>query len=143
MKLLRFGDPGKEKPGILLPSGKMIDTSAYGQDYNESFFENDGIRGLSKWLISNEDKCPEVAPGTRLGPCIARPSKIICIGLNYAQHAAEGGMEVPKEPILFFKSTTAICGPGDNLIIPRNSTKTDWEVELAVVIGKKGKLCGV
>jgi 2,4-diketo-3-deoxy-L-fuconate hydrolase len=137
VKLLRFGAPGKEKPGVLLASGKMIDVSAFGQDYNEAFFENDGIVSLAGWLKENEQNCPEVPPGERLGPCIARPSKIICIGLNYAKHAAEGGMEVPKEPILFFKSTTAICGPNDNVIIPRNSVKTDWEVELAVVIGKK------
>ena len=137
MKLLRFGAPGKEKPGLLLASGKMIDVSSFVQDYNENFFENNGIKELSTWLITNESKCPEVSAGVRLGACIARPSKIICIGLNYAKHAAEGGMEVPKEPILFFKSTTAICGPNDNVIIPRNSNKTDWEVELAVVIGRK------
>lgn len=137
MKLLRFGAPGKEKPGVLLASGKMIDVTAFRQDYNEAFFENDGIVSLNNWLKANEQNCPEVPSGERLGPCIARPSKIICIGLNYAKHAAEGGMEVPKEPILFFKSTTAICGPNDNVIIPRNSVKTDWEVELAVVIGKK------
>jgi 2,4-diketo-3-deoxy-L-fuconate hydrolase len=137
VKLLRFGAPGKEKPGVLLASGKMIDVTAFGQDYNEAFFENDGIVLLTNWLKANEQNCPEVPSGERLGPCIARPSKIICIGLNYAKHAAEGGMEVPKEPILFFKSTTAICGPNDNVIIPRNSVKTDWEVELAVVIGKK------
>jgi 2-keto-4-pentenoate hydratase/2-oxohepta-3-ene-1,7-dioic acid hydratase in catechol pathway len=137
VKLLRFGAPGKEKPGVLLASGKMIDVTAFGQDYNEVFFENDGVGSLANWLKANEQNCPEVPHGERLGPCIARPSKIICIGLNYAKHAAEGGMEVPKEPILFFKSTTAICGPNDNVIIPRNSVKTDWEVELAVVIGKK------
>ena len=95
------------------------------------------ISSLASWVKANEQNCPEVPSGERLGPCIARPSKIICIGLNYAKHAAEGGMEVPKEPILFFKSTTAICGPNDNVIIPRNSVKTDWEVELAVIIGKK------
>jgi 2,4-didehydro-3-deoxy-L-rhamnonate hydrolase len=137
VKLLRFGAPGKEKPGVLLASGKMVDVSAFGQDYNEAFFENDGFVSLASWVKANEQNCPEVPSGERLGPCIARPSKIICIGLNYAKHAAEGGMEVPKEPILFFKSTTAICGPNDNVIIPRNSVKTDWEVELAVIIGKK------
>ncbi len=137
MKLLRFGAPGNEKPGVLLASGKMIDVSGFGQDYNEAFFGNDGVTALSKWMSEDERSWPEVPAGERLGPCIARPSKIICIGLNYAKHAAEGGMDVPKEPILFFKSTTAICGPNDNVIIPRNSVKTDWEVELAVVIGKK------
>ncbi len=137
MKLFRFGKEGQEKPGVILSSGRSVDVSGFGSDYTEKFFTEDGISKLKKWLEQHADSCPEVKWGERFGSCIARPSKIICVGLNYAKHAAESGAEIPKEPILFFKSTTALCGPNDNLIIPRNSHKTDWEVELAVVIGKK------
>lgn len=92
---------------------------------------------MAEWLTANADTCPEVSDSIRLGSCVARPSKIVCIGLNYAKHAAESGAQVPPEPVIFFKSTTALCGPFDNVVIPRNSVKTDWEVELAFVIGKK------
>lgn len=136
MKLIRFGEFGKEKPGII-DGDKWLDVSKFGEDFNEAFFDNNGLERLQTWLGSNKSSCPEVSKETRLGSCVARPSKIICIGLNYAKHAAESGMDIPKEPIVFFKSTTALCGPNDNVIIPRNSVKTDWEVELAVVIGKK------
>ena len=135
MKLIRFGAFENEKPGVLTAEGKRLDVSAFGEDYNEKFFATNGLERLEAWLKTNE--CPEVSEGERLGPCVARPSKIICIGLNYAKHAAESGMDVPKEPVVFFKSTTALCGPNDDVIIPRNSVKTDWEVELAVIIGKK------
>lgn len=135
MKLIRFGAFENEKPGVLTAEGKRLDVSAFGEDYNEKFFATNGLERLEAWLNTNE--CPEVSEGERLGSCVARPSKIICIGLNYAKHAAESGMDVPKEPVVFFKSTTALCGPNDDVIIPRNSVKTDWEVELAVVIGKK------
>jgi 2,4-didehydro-3-deoxy-L-rhamnonate hydrolase len=137
MKLIRFGDAGKEKPGIELKNGKRIDVSGFGEDYTEDFFAVDGIKRLAEWLKANEDLCPLVPADTRLGPPVCKPSKIVCIGLNYSDHAAESKMQVPPEPVIFFKSTTAICGPNDDLIIPRNSQKTDWEVELAVVIGKK------
>jgi len=137
MKLLRFGEPGKEKPGVVTNWSKKIDVSAFGEDYTESFLATDGLKRLAQWLSVNETSCPVLGNNIRLGPCIVRPSKIICVGLNYAKHAKEGGMEIPSQPIIFFKSTTAIVGPNDDLIIPRNSTKTDWEVELAVVIGKK------
>ncbi|MBD0851694.1 fumarylacetoacetate hydrolase family protein [Maribacter arenosus] len=137
MKLIRFGAVGKEKPGIQLDNGTRLDVSAFGQDYDEHFFGGAGIADLRKWLVSNEADCPIVPNATRLGPPLCRPSKIICIGLNYAKHAAESGMQLPKEPVLFFKATSAIVGPDDDLIIPKGSTKTDWEVELAVVIGKK------
>jgi 2,4-diketo-3-deoxy-L-fuconate hydrolase len=137
MKLIRFGEFGKEKTGIITSEDKWLDTSAFGEDYNELFFETDGLSRLEEWLSTNQISCPEVSKETRLGSCVARPSKIVCIGLNYAKHAAESGMDVPKEPVVFFKSTTALCGPNDNVIIPRNSVKTDWEVELALVIGKK------
>lgn len=137
MKLIRFGAFENEKPGVILPSGKKINVVAFGEDYNESFFKSNGIERLADWLVENAESCPEVPADTRLGSCVARPSKIICIGLNYAKHAAESGMDLPVEPVVFFKATTALCGPNDNVIIPRNSVKTDWEVELAVVIGKK------
>ena len=137
MKLIRFGKAGQEKPGLDLNNGKRIDTSAFGEDYTEQFLANDGIARLKAWLQTNEASCAEVPAGERLGPPLHRPSKIICIGLNYSDHAKESNMALPTEPVVFFKSTTAICGPNDQLVIPKNSVKTDWEVELAVVIGKK------
>lgn len=136
MYLIRFGKPNKEKPGIVL-NGARYDVSAFGEDFGEAFFETNGLARLQKWVKKHQKDLPLVSNRTRLGPPVMRPSKLICIGLNYADHAAETGAEIPKEPILFFKSTTAICGPNDNLIIPRTSEKTDWEVELAVVIGTK------
>lgn len=137
MKLIRFGEVGKEKPGIQLENGTKIDVSQFGEDYNEAFFETNGIERLKNWLKDNESKCVSVSDEVRLGSPICRPSKLVCIGLNYAKHAAEAGMKVPSEPVLFFKSTTAIVGPNDDVVIPKGSEKTDWEVELAVVIGKK------
>ncbi|WNH10671.1 fumarylacetoacetate hydrolase family protein [Thalassobellus suaedae] len=137
MKLIRFGDVNNEKPGVQLANGTKLDVSAFGTDYNEEFFGNNGIEKLKTWLEENQSSCPEVDDNVRLGAPLTRPSKIVCIGLNYAQHAAEAGMEVPKEPVLFFKATSAIVGPNDDIIIPKGSTKTDWEVELSVVIGKK------
>ncbi|GGZ31725.1 2-hydroxyhepta-2,4-diene-1,7-dioate isomerase [Echinicola pacifica] len=137
MKLLRFGNPGAEKPGIEKADGSRLDCSAFGEDWTEDFLENDGLNRLSKWLEDNEESCPQVITETRLGPPIKRPSKIICIGLNYSLHAKESGMEVPKQPVIFMKATSSLCGPNDDIIIPKNSQKTDWEVELAVMIGKK------
>lgn len=137
MKLIRFGTAGKEKPGIQLEDGTRIDVSKFGTDYNEEFFGGDGITRLKEWLKSNASSCPKVGDDVRLGPPTVRPSKLVCVGLNYAKHAAESGMAIPKEPVLFFKATSAIVGPNDDVIIPKNSQKTDWEVELAVVIGKK------
>jgi len=137
MKLFRFGNYQQEKPGIMLSNGHKIDVSAFREDYNEAFFTNNGLNRLSEWLKTHAGNCPEVSGSIRLGSCVARPSKIVCIGLNYAKHAAESGAPIPKEPVVFFKSTTALCGPFDNVIIPKNSVKTDWEVELAFVIGKK------
>lgn len=135
MKLLRFGEPGREKPGILL-NDRIYDVSSFGEDFGEGFFGNDGIRRLSDWLTRN-NSLPVVDAGVRIGAPFTRPSKIICIGLNYVDHAKETGAKLPSEPIVFFKATSALSGPNDNLVIPRNSVKTDWEVELAVVIGKK------
>lgn len=137
MKLIRFGIEGKEKPGIQLENNKRIDVSDFGEDYNESFFETDGITRLKKWVSDNVSKCAIVSENTRLGPPLCRPSKIVCVGLNYAKHAIESGIKIPREPVLFFKATSAIVGPNDDLIIPKGSKKTDWEVELAVVIGKR------
>ena len=135
MILLRHGETGMEKPGILID--KVIrDVSAFGEDYGESFFDNNGIQRLTDWIKANPD-LPRVNAGVRLGPPFKRPSKIICIGLNYSDHASETGAKTPEEPILFFKSTSSLSGPHDNLVIPKNSLKTDWEVELAVVINKK------
>jgi len=136
MKLFRFGEPGHEKPGVVLQD-KLYDTSAFDEDYGEAFFELDGLNRLTKWLDQNKNSLPLVKEGTRLGPCFQRPSKIICIGLNYTKHAFESKMPLPPEPIIFFKSTSALTGPNDGVTIPRNSKKTDWEVELAVVVGKK------
>lgn len=137
MKLIRFGKAGTEKPGIELVNGERIDVSAFGEDYTEDFFGTDGISRLKTWLAANESACPVVSNEERLGPPVKRPSKLICIGLNYSDHAAESNMQLPAEPVVFFKATSAIVGSNDDVIIPRNSTKTDWEVELAVVIGKK------
>jgi 2-keto-4-pentenoate hydratase/2-oxohepta-3-ene-1,7-dioic acid hydratase in catechol pathway len=136
MKLIKFGTQGSEKPGVLLSNGTSIDVSACTPDFNEAFFESGGLHRLSSWIENHAATAPIVSPGTRLGSPIARPSKIICIGLNYSDHAKESGMAVPAEPIIFFKSTTALTGPNDGLVIPAGSEKTDWEVELAVVIGK-------
>jgi len=136
MKLIRFGNVGEEKTGIAV-GDVLYDTSAFGEDYNEQFFTNDGIARLEAFVEANQSTLPEVPSGTRLGSPIARPSKIVCIGLNYADHARETGATPPPEPVIFMKSTTSLVGPNDNIMIPKNSEKTDWEVELAVVIGKK------
>lgn len=134
MKLFRFGAPGEEKPGAIY-NGRHLDVSGFGEDFNEHFFGSDGIGRLQKWMSTKHDSLPEVK-NQRIGAPFKRPSKIICIGLNYADHAAETGAQAPKEPIIFFKATSALTGPSDKLVIPRNSTQTDWEVELAVVISK-------
>ena len=136
MKLIRHGDLNKEKTGIVL-EGKYYDTSAFGQDYNEEFFGSGGLERLEKWVGENKGGLPVLPAGVRLGSPVARPSKIICIGLNYADHARETGATPPPEPVIFMKATSALSGPYDPIVIPRNSIKTDWEVELAIVIGKK------
>jgi len=135
MKLIRFGEPGQEKPGVVL-DGKRYDASSLTRDYDETFFTDGGIAQLQA-ALDKKPTLPEVPANVRWAAPQARPSKIICIGLNYADHAAESNMALPKEPIVFFKSTTALVGPNDDLVIPKGSTKTDWEVELAVIIGKK------
>lgn len=139
MKLIRFGEPGKEKPGLIMSDRNRIDVSAFVADYNENFFQTDGLVRLETWARSNAAKAPHVDPSVRLGPPIARPSKIICIGLNYRDHAAETGASAPSEPVLFFKATTSLVGPNDPVVIPKGAHKVDWEVELAVVIGAQAR----
>ncbi|MEO7313315.1 MAG: fumarylacetoacetate hydrolase family protein [Chitinophagaceae bacterium] len=136
MKLCRYGNEGHELPAVCIDATRY-DVSDFGQDYNEFFFAGTGIADLETWFADNKETCKVIDPMVRWASCIARPSKIVCIGLNYADHAAESNMTIPKEPIVFFKSTSSLVGPNDNLVIPKNSEKTDWEVELAVVIGKK------
>jgi 2-keto-4-pentenoate hydratase/2-oxohepta-3-ene-1,7-dioic acid hydratase in catechol pathway len=135
MKLIRFGHEGNEKPGIII-SDIWYDVSSVVADYNEAFFANNDINKLQEAVASGVS-LSVVDPNTRLGSVVARPSKIICIGLNYVDHCLETNAPIPTEPVLFFKSTTALCGPNDDVVIPKNSVKTDWEVELAFVIGKK------
>ncbi len=134
MKLIRYGEPGKEKTGVIIDD-KRYDTSAFGEDYNEQFFETDGLNRLAAFVKSNDLK--QVGDDVRLGCPFARPSKVVCIGLNYIDHARETNATPPAEPVIFMKSTTAVVGPNDDIMIPKDSVKTDWEVELAVVIGKK------
>ena len=134
MKLIRFGSIGNEKPGIHI-EGTNYDVSALVNDYDEHFFGNNGIQNLRKQL--EQKMLPEIPESSRIAAPIARPSKIICVGLNYAKHAKETNADIPKEPIIFMKATTSFSGPFDNIIIPKNSVKTDWEVELAIVIEKK------
>lgn len=136
MKLIRFGEINKEKTGVII-NDEYFDTSSFGEDYNEHFFETDGLNRLQNFLEENKNSLPKLLKAIRLGSPLARPSKIICIGLNYADHAKETKANIPTEPIIFFKSTTALSGSYDDVIIPKNSKKTDWEVELAVVISKK------
>jgi 2-keto-4-pentenoate hydratase/2-oxohepta-3-ene-1,7-dioic acid hydratase in catechol pathway len=134
MKLIRFGETGREKTGVIIDK-KKFDASAFGGDYDEAFFATDGLPRLADFVEGN--MLPEISEDIRLGCPLARPSKIVCIGLNYADHAKETNATPPSEPVIFMKATTAIAGPFDDIIIPKNSKKTDWEVELAVVIGKK------
>jgi 2-keto-4-pentenoate hydratase/2-oxohepta-3-ene-1,7-dioic acid hydratase in catechol pathway len=136
MKLIRFRDNGQVKPGVLIED-KFYDASSFDEDYNEQFFARDGLNRLRKFIDEKKEQLPKLSNDVDLDSPIARPSKIICIGLNYADHAKETNLAIPKEPIIFFKSTSAIIGPFDDVVIPKNSKKSDWEVELAVVIGKK------
>jgi 2-keto-4-pentenoate hydratase/2-oxohepta-3-ene-1,7-dioic acid hydratase in catechol pathway len=139
MKLIRFGPHGQEKPGVVLADGTRVDASAIGADYDEDFFGSGGLSRLTEWVRREGARAPRVPDGARLGPCVARPSKILCIGLNYVDHARETGAEIPKEPVIFFKSTTALAGPFDDVWIPKGAKKVDWEVELAFVMGKRAK----
>ncbi len=136
MKLIRHGELNREKTGIVL-NEVMFDTSSFGEDYNEHFFETDGLKRLQQFINGNKNSLQPIPANVRLGSPVARPSKVVCIGLNYADHAKETGAATPSEPVIFLKSTTALCGPNDDIIIPKNSEKTDWEVELAVIIEKR------
>jgi len=136
MKLLRFGDIGKEKPGILDKNGIIRDLSGHIIDINGDTINDESLNKISSIDLST---LPIVPDGTRLGACVGNIGKFLCIGLNYSDHAAESGLPVPSEPILFSKATSAVVGPNDNIEIPRNSAETDWEVELGIVIGKKAK----
>jgi 2,4-diketo-3-deoxy-L-fuconate hydrolase len=137
VKLIRFGEPGQEAPGVELPGGTRIDVSRCVNDYDERFFSAGGLDELRRWISSHGDSAARLPADARLGPPLARPSKIVCIGLNFRDHAAESGMALPSEPVIFFKATTALAGPNDDVVIPKGGSKVDWEVELAVVIGKR------
>ncbi|MBR9760596.1 fumarylacetoacetate hydrolase family protein [bacterium] len=140
MKLTRYYHGDAIVPGVFASESEIYNCAAFGEDWDESFFENEGLSRLAGFLKAEGDSLPKVqAAEVRLAPSVARPSKIVCIGLNYAKHAEEAGMEPPSEPVVFFKATTAWAGPNDAIVIPRDSDKTDWEVELAVVIGKRAK----
>ncbi|WP_341364239.1 MULTISPECIES: fumarylacetoacetate hydrolase family protein [Thalassospira] len=136
MKLLRFGAAGVEKPGLLDPDGVIRDLSAVIEDFNPDTISD---ATFAKIAALDPKNLPAVSGNPRIGACVAKPGKFICIGLNYSDHAAEAGMQVPPEPIIFFKATSAICGPNDDVEIPRGSEKSDWEVELGIVIGKQAK----
>ena len=136
MKLIRYGNAGEEKTGVVI-NNRYYDTAALGEDYNEAFFETDGLSRLRNYLGEKQGELLLIPEGSRLSHPVARPSKIVCIGLNYADHASETGAPIPPEPVVFMKSTTALCGPFDDVMLPKDSVKTDWEVELAVVIGRK------
>jgi 2-keto-4-pentenoate hydratase/2-oxohepta-3-ene-1,7-dioic acid hydratase in catechol pathway len=137
MKLARYGQPGREKPAVLLEDGTRVDVSGFVRDFDEAFFGSEGVKGLQAWIKGNADSAPRIAPDVRAGAPLARPSKIVCIGLNFKDHAAESNMDLPKEPVIFFKATSALVGPDDDLMLPKGGAKTDWEVELAVVIGRR------
>lgn len=136
MKLLRYGEPGQERPGMLDKNGLIRDLSGHVNDISEETLLPNNIEKLKKIDFNS---LPEVSGDVRLGPCVGKIGNFICIGLNYSDHAKESNMEVPKEPVIFSKITSSICGPNDDVIIPRNAIKTDWEVELGVVIGKSAK----
>jgi len=140
MRLIRFGPEGAEHPGVLDAAGARRDASAFGEDWNEAFFGSDGLTRLNTWLATHASALPAVADDARWASCVARPSKIICVGLNYRDHAAETGAAIPAEPILFAKSTTSLVGPYDDLTMPPGSVKCDWEVELAIIVGRRATL---
>ncbi len=135
MKLFRFGPVNQEKCGVITPDARRLDVSAEFTAYDEVFFADKGLARLRQAVTERPGPFPSAPEGVRLGCPIGRPSKLICIGLNYRDHAAESGMQPPAEPVVFFKATTALTGPNDGLVIPHGSVKTDWEVELAIVIG--------
>jgi 2,4-didehydro-3-deoxy-L-rhamnonate hydrolase len=139
MKLIRYGDAGRERAGLQLPDGERIDVSAVTPDFDERFFSDGGLDTLAQWAKTEAASAPRVPATARLGAPIARPNKIVCIGLNFRDHAAETGAQTPPEPVIFFKATTALVGPNDDVVIPKGASKLDWEVELAVIIGRTAR----
>jgi len=139
MKLLRYGPSGRERPGIERADGRRLAVPDRFGDYDEAFFADGALTELRSWASRDSAKATPIDPHSRLGPPIARPSKIVCVGLNFRDHALESGMALPAEPVLFFKATSSLAGPNDDVIIPKGGTKVDWEVELAVVIGKAAR----
>ena len=137
MKLIRFGEPNKEKPGVLWNEQVQLDVSGFVSDFNEDFLASSGLERLREWLHRHASSAPQVSPSERLGPPISRPSKIVCVGLNFRDHAAESKMAIPTEPVLFLKATSSLVGPNDPVMIPKGAQKLDWEVELAVIIRSK------
>ena len=137
MKLIRFGEPGLERPGLQLADGTRVDAAALARDYDEQFFQDGGLDRLRTWERQAAVHAPRVPAGARLGPPVAHPCKIVCIGLNYRDHAAESGMEIPREPVVFLKAPSALSGPNDPVVIPRGATKVDYEVELGIVVGRR------
>jgi 2-keto-4-pentenoate hydratase/2-oxohepta-3-ene-1,7-dioic acid hydratase in catechol pathway len=137
MKLIRFGEPGNERPGLIMEDASRLDVSAFIPDYDQAFFTDDGVSRLNHWLRENAASAPRIAQSVRLGSPISRPSKIVCIGLNFRDHARESKMEIPEEPVIFFKASSSLVGPNDDLVMPKHARKVDWEVELAVVMEKK------
>jgi 2-keto-4-pentenoate hydratase/2-oxohepta-3-ene-1,7-dioic acid hydratase in catechol pathway len=135
MKLIRFGEPGQERPGIEIDSGERKDCSQQFTDWNREFFNDNGLERLRSLLADEVQNLPTIPGDARWAAPIARPGKVLCIGLNYSDHAAEAGMPIPSEPILFMKGSNTVVGPYDDILVPRGSTKTDWEVELGVVVG--------
>ncbi|MGZ3814757.1 MAG: fumarylacetoacetate hydrolase family protein [Flavisolibacter sp.] len=138
MKLVRFGQPGNEKPGIVDKYGKRKDVSHLFKDWDRECFQKYGLQEINN-IIARTTGLPDVAENVRWASCVARPGKVLCIGLNYADHAKESNLDIPKEPILFQKAANTVVGPYDDILIPRKSTKTDWEVELGIVIGKDAR----
>lgn len=139
MKLFRYGEPGDERPGVILQDGTRIDASVLVDEYDEIFLRTQGLERLREWVDHGAEGGTEVGDDVRLGPPIWRPSKIVCVGLNYRDHAAESNQAIPTEPVLFFKSTTSLVGPNDDVVIPRGASKLDWEVELAIVIAREAR----
>jgi 2,4-didehydro-3-deoxy-L-rhamnonate hydrolase len=139
MQLFRFGSPGHERPAVQLPDGRRLDCSTFPGDVGPDFFANEGLQRLRTFVRSHQDTLPAVPADARYGSCVGRPHKLFCIGLNYRDHARETGAQLPAEPVVFAKATSAICGPNDDLMLPKGSEKTDWEVELLVVIGKTAR----
>lgn len=139
MKLIRCGERGSERPAVLLADQTRVSVAGFVRDFDEAFFGDDGIVHLEEWLQQHIAEAPRISPAERLGAPFARPSKIICVGLNFRDHAEESKMDIPAEPVLFSKATSSLAGPNDYVVIPKGAEKLDWEVELAVVIGKEAK----